>query len=1036
VIGTMTRSFASGLLLLGFVGGCTGAGDSSSQLATVDVPRGALNASPQLGNFVILADNSLRIQTGGNIAGGDVGARGTVGPFLSGNVAADLLTGVHVQTSRNVIADSLRLGTGVVAGDVQTNHLTQGTGVSRGGLSGAVPLPALPAAAPVAPGAANLTVANGVTVTASASAFATVTVGTGATLRWPAGTYQLRDVVMASGARLEALGAVQIRIANRLSGMSGAYIGPKAGLSLTAKDIRLEVSGQDGASGTLGSTPVAVSFTSGATVNALVLVPRGTLQLGTGVTANGAFLAKNFDGGGAGAHITFQDGFAPACTAASCDDGNLCTSDTCGATGCTHANVTDGAPCTDGNTCTTGEACHAGACSGGAPVVCPAADSCHTAGACVPGTGCPAPASRPNGTPCNDGNACTQTDTCVSGVCSGGAPVICVAHDQCHAAGSCNPMTGACSNPPAVDGTGCSDGNACTQADVCQTGACVGLSPVACVPIDACHQGGVCDPQTGSCSNPTSPPGTTCAGGNVCDGAGACVQCLVSATCPGVDGACAARTCTLGVCGQTFSAGGTACGTGLACDGAGACVALCTPTTCAAQGKNCGMLLDGCGGTLSCGSCAAPDTCGGASVPNVCGAPPRSCKDIAWTRQLGGATGSDDVGAAIATDAAGNVYVAGRTQGLDGNPSAGFYDAFLVKYDTSGARLWTRQFGSNGADQALGVATSTTGKVYVTGVTDGTFSGGTNAGAYDMFVAQYDTDGNPGWAQQIGTISGDVGYAIATDAGGNVFVGGETGGDLNGGVHALGSDLFVIKLDASGNRLWSRQLGAVDPGSAIQNATGRGVATDAGGSVFVSGFVTGGSFDGHASFGQSDVVLAKFDAIGNKLWTRQFGSPGFEYVHGLASDEGGNVYVAGQGYDSLDGNPPTNTGGILLIKYDGAGNRIWTRQRASTEYLAAYGVGTDRQGGVFVTGTTTASLDGNPSAGDGLDDLFVTKYDTSGNWVWSYQRTQPGEDLGIGVATDGQGGVLVAGAVTGDVIDNHTSYDSFVVKFDQLVCGP
>ena len=87
---------------------------------------------------------------------------------------------------------------------------------------------------------------------------------------------------------------------------------------------------------------------------------------------------------------------------------------------------------------------------------------------------------RPTGRPATTANACTQTDTCQAGACSGGNPVTCTASDQCHDVGTCNPATGACSNPAKANGTSCSDGNACTQTDTCQSGACAGANPVIC----------------------------------------------------------------------------------------------------------------------------------------------------------------------------------------------------------------------------------------------------------------------------------------------------------------------------------------------------------------------------------------------------------------------------------------------------------------------------------------------------------------------------------------------------------------------------
>src|SRR5713226_4205029 len=119
-------------------------------------------------------------------------------------------------------------------------------------------------------------------------------------------------------------------------------------------------------------------------------------------------------------------------------------------------------------------------------------------------------ASQPDGTPCNDGDACTQTDTCQSGICVGSNPVTCTALDQCHVAGTCDPTTGICSNPTATDGTACNDGNACTQTDTCQSGTCVGSNPVTCTALDQCHVAGTCNPATGICSNPTVTDGTAC----------------------------------------------------------------------------------------------------------------------------------------------------------------------------------------------------------------------------------------------------------------------------------------------------------------------------------------------------------------------------------------------------------------------------------------------------------------------------------------------------------------------------------------------
>src|SRR5213079_2900908 len=117
------------------------------------------------------------------------------------------------------------------------------------------------------------------------------------------------------------------------------------------------------------------------------------------------------------------------------------------------------------------------ACAGTNPVACASSDQCHTAGTCNPATGVCSNPAKPNGAPCDDGNACTQTDTCAAGACVGANPVVCTAADQCHAVGACNPASGVCSNPAKLNGAPCDDGNACTRTDTCAAGVCMGTNP-------------------------------------------------------------------------------------------------------------------------------------------------------------------------------------------------------------------------------------------------------------------------------------------------------------------------------------------------------------------------------------------------------------------------------------------------------------------------------------------------------------------------------------------------------------------------------
>src|SRR5260370_22279862 len=103
-------------------------------------------------------------------------------------------------------------------------------------------------------------------------------------------------------------------------------------------------------------------------------------------------------------------------------------------------------------------------------------------------------------------------------------PVVCTALDQCHVAGVCDPEGGTCSNPDKADGSACADGDACTQSDTCQAGVCTGMNPVVCTALDQCHVAGVCDPASGTCSNPGKADGSACADGDAYTQSASCKE--------------------------------------------------------------------------------------------------------------------------------------------------------------------------------------------------------------------------------------------------------------------------------------------------------------------------------------------------------------------------------------------------------------------------------------------------------------------------------------------------------------------------------
>ncbi len=252
----------------------------------------------------------------------------------------------------------------------------------------------------------------------------------------------------------------------------------------------------------------------------------------------------------------------------SCDDQNPCTDDGCApGSGCTH--VLNVAPCDDGSACTTTDVCAIGQCVGGGVVACPAEDACNAAGLCDPKSGACIVTPKDDGVSCEDGNGCTVSDRCEGGLCVAGAPVVCHASDDCHVPGMCNPTTGVCTNPQQPLGTPCQDGDACTSDDRCKDGLCVGGMHAVCA--DAACGLGVCDPTTGDCGLTPRPDGVLCDDDNACSLADWCEQggCIghVEKPCPAMDACHVSGTCEplTGLCDTPAASDGTACEDGNAC---------------------------------------------------------------------------------------------------------------------------------------------------------------------------------------------------------------------------------------------------------------------------------------------------------------------------------------------------------------------------------------------------------------------------------------------------------------------------------------
>jgi len=395
-----------------------------------------------------------------------------------------------------------------------------------------------------------------------------------------------------------------------------------------------------------------------------------------------------------------------------------------------------------------------------------------------------------------------------------------------------------------------------------------------------------------------------------------------------------------------------------------------------------------------------------------------------WTKQFG--TSSHDVGVGVTTDSSGNIYVTGFTRGdLDGNTNSGGRDIFLVKYNSSGTKQWTKQLGTSEFDEGYGVTTDSSGNIYVTGYTKGDLDGNTNLGYGDIILVKYDSSGTKQWTKQLGTSENDYGNYITTDSSDNIYVTGFTSGDLDGNTSSGGQDIFLVKYNSSGTKQWTKQLGTNN------SDEGYGVTTDSSDNIYVTG-VTGGDLDGNTSSGGRDIFLVKYNSSGTKQWTKQLGTSSTDWGYGVTTDSSGNIYVTGKTRGGLDGNTNSGSYDMFLVKYNSSGTKQWTKQLGTSSLDEGYGVTTDSSGNIYVTGYTNGDLDGKINTNFENGDIILVKYDSSGIKKWTKLLGTSEFELGEGVTTDSSDNIYVTGFTYGDLDGNTKSGngDIFLVKYD------
>ena len=266
----------------------------------------------------------------------------------------------------------------------------------------------------------------------------------------------------------------------------------------------------------------------------------------------------------------------------------------------------------------------------------------------------------------------------------------------------------------------------------------------------------------------------------------------------------------------------------------------------------------------------------------------------------------------LAADDYGNIYAFGTTNCQLGQTIVGDFDAFVIKYDSSGNQQQVWQLGTPKNDRCHGLAIDGDQNLYLVGATTGSFAK-TNQGCSDIIIAAYDKQGTVLWKDQIGSKAEDFGVDLCLGDSNDIYILGSTSGVLAD--RQKGDlDFVVARYDRSGNPLWLRQYGteATDDIACIEMSEQN--------HVYVGGHTKGSLAFKRAQRGYGDAFIMKIADTGEALWTRQFGSRGWDKVWHMArfKDGSGDILAGGCQY-------PLGKCQAFCRRYSSEGTLIWTK---------------------------------------------------------------------------------------------------------------
>ncbi len=364
---------------------------------------------------------------------------------------------------------------------------------------------------------------------------------------------------------------------------------------------------------------------------------------------------------------------------------------------------------------------------------------------------------------------------------------------------------------------------------------------------------------------------------------------------------------------------------------------------------------------------------------------------IEWQKEFGG---SDfDQLESITQTADGGYILGGYTaSGISGNKTegniAGSLDLWFIKLDASGNIVWQNNIGGSGGDYIGEINPTSDGGYIVSATSYSGISGDkteNSIGAGDYWIIKLNASGNIVWQNTIGGTSADYCYRAKETSDGNFIVSGSSNSPISfdkteGTIEGVGTmDIWVLKLNASGNIVWQNTIG----GTATETAFEMDVTPD-GGAVIATQSYSNSSADkaeNNVSGGttSSDYWVIKLDTDGNITWENTLGGTGEDYNHALITMSNGDIAVGGFSNSGIGGDKTEAAKGAYdfwMVKLDASGNVLYDKTIGGNQYDYNYCMTESADNKIVLAGTSASNISGDKTTNSyGINDFWMVKID-------------------------------------------------------------